>query len=154
MRTITEIYVDADACPVKDEVYRVAGRHGLTTHVVSNGGIRPPSDPLVKLVIVPEGPDAADDWIAERIGAGDIAITADIPLAARCIERGARVLRPNGEAITERSVGMAVANRDLMTHLRETGEISGGPRPFSKGDRSRFLDALETAVQGVLRGRS
>jgi len=154
MRTITEIYVDAGACPVKDEVYRVAGRHGLTTHVVSNGGIRPPSDPLVKLVIVPEGPDAADDWIAERIGAGDIAITADIPLAARCIERGARVLRPNGEAITERSVCMAVANRDLMTHLRETGEISGGPRPFSKGDRSRFLDALETAVQGVLRGRS
>jgi len=154
MRTITEIYVDADACPVKDEVYRVAGRHGLTTHVVSNGGICLPSDPLVKLVIVPEGPDAADDWIAERIGTDDIVVTADIPLAARCIERGARVLRPNGEAITERSVGMVVANRDLMTHLRETGEITGGPRPFSKGDRSRFLDALETAVQGVLRGRS
>jgi len=149
-----EIFVDADACPVKEEVYRVARRHGLTTHVVSNGGIRPPSDPLVTLVIVPEGPDAADDWIAERIGAADIAITADIPLAARCIERGARVLRPNGEAITEQSVGMVVAKRDLMTHLRETGEITGGPRPFSKVDRSRFLDALETAVQGALRGKN
>jgi len=148
-----EIFVDADACPVKEEVYRVAARHGLTTHVVSNGGIRPPSDPLVRMVIVSEGPDAADDWIAERIGGGDIAITTDIPLAARCIERGARVLRPNGEAITEQSVGMAVANRDLMTHLRETGEITGGPRPFAKSDRSRFLNALETMIQAVLRSK-
>jgi len=154
MPAMTEIFIDADACPVKEEIYRVASRHELMTHVVSNGGIRPPGDALVNLVIVPEGPDAADDWIAARIGNGDIAVTADIPLAARCIDKGAQVLKPNGEAITEQSVGLAVANRDLMTHLRETGDISGGPRPFSKGDRSRFLNALETAVQSLLRGIS
>ncbi|MBL6945919.1 MAG: YaiI/YqxD family protein [Rhodospirillales bacterium] len=145
-----EIYVDADACPVKDEVVRVAERHGLKTYLVCDGGIRPSASPLVQLVVVSQGADAADDWIAEHIDANDIAITADIPLAARCIENGARVLRPNGEPITEDSVGMVLATRNLMTDLREAGQITGGPPPFAKKDRSRFLNALETVIQAIL----
>jgi len=147
--TQTEIYVDADACPVKDEVIKVATRHGIKTYMVSDGGIRPYPSPLVELVIVEQGADAADDWIAEHIDDGDIAITSDIPLAARCLERGAQALKPNGEAFTENSIGMALANRELMQGLRESGEITGGPRPFSKRDRSEFLNALEVAVQKV-----
>lgn len=149
---MTEIYVDADACPVKDEVLRVAERHRLKTYLVSNGGIRPPRTPLAELVVVPDGPDAADDWIAERIGPNDVAVTNDVPLASRCIAAGAGVLKPNGQVFTEASIGMAVATRDLMTGLRETGTITGGPAPFSKKDRSRFLDAFETSVRAALKG--
>jgi uncharacterized protein YaiI (UPF0178 family) len=143
---VTEIYVDADACPVKAEVERVAGRHGLIVHIVSNGGIRPSQNPLIKTVIVPEGADAADDWIAERIGAADICVTSDIPLASRCLKTGAAVLRPNGKAFDEASIGMALGMRDLHKHLRETGmqTFNAG---FTRQDRSNFLNALETAIQ-------
>lgn len=148
-----DIYVDADACPVKDEVLRVGGRHGLDVYIVSNGGLRPSADPRVHTVIVGNDPDAADDWIADKIGAGDIAVTNDIPLAARCIDKGARVLAPTGKPFTEESIGMAVAMRDLMTQLRDSGEITGGPGGFTKRDRSRFLQALETEIQAVRRQR-
>lgn len=144
-----EVFVDADACPVKDEVVRVAARHDLTVHMVSNSWMRLPETPLIQRVIVPQGPDAADDWIAERIDAGDIAITSDIPLAARCLKRGARVLGPTGKPFTDDSIGVALAMRDLMAHLRESGEMTGGPEGFSKKDRSRFLSALEEAVRSL-----
>lgn len=142
-----EIFVDADACPVKDEVVRVAARHGLTVHMVSNSWMRLPETPLVQRVVVPEGPDAADDWIAERIGDGDVAITSDIPLADRCLKRGAQVIGSTGRVLTDDSIGMALAMRDLTAHLRESGELTGGPPGFSKKDRSRFLSALEEAVR-------
>ncbi|WP_316976286.1 YaiI/YqxD family protein [Shumkonia mesophila] len=142
-----EIFVDADACPVKDEVLRVAARHGLTVHVVSNSWMRLPETPLIRRVVVAAGPDAADDWIAERIGAGDIAITADIPLASRCLKKGAQAIGPTGKPFTDDSIGTALAMRDLMAHLRDTGEITGGPSAFAKADRSRFLSALEDAVR-------
>ena len=146
-----EIYVDADACPVRDEVIRVADRHELHVHIVCNGGIRPSRDPRVEIVVVSDGPDAADDWIAERIDAGDIAITADIPLAARCLRQGAQVLNHDGKPFTEAGIGMALAMRDLNQTLRETGEISGYNRGFSGRDRSRFLEALENAVRAAKR---
>jgi len=146
-----EIYVDADACPVKAEILRVAERHGLVVHVVSNSGMLLPRNPLFRSVVVSEGPDAADDWIAERIGAGDIAVTADIPLAARCLDRGAAVLQPTGRPFTEAAIGMALAMRDLKAHLRETGAIAGHNPSFGKQDRSRFLGALEEAVQAIRR---
>jgi len=146
-----EIYIDADACPVKDETIKVAERHKMRVIMVCDGGIRPHPSPLVDVVVVASGADAADDWIAERIGAGDIVITNDIPLADRCIKAEARVLRPNGQAISEDAIGMVLATRDLMTDLRETGTITGGPRPFSKQDRSQFLNVLETMVQAVKR---
>lgn len=146
-----EIYIDADACPVKAEALRVAERHGFKTFMVSDGGVRPSTHPLVQIVVVTPGMDAADNWIAEHIGKGDIALTADTPLAARCIAAGAQVLRFNGQPFDEQSIGGALATRDLMTHLRETGEITGGPRPFTKQDRSRFLNALETMVQAAKR---
>jgi uncharacterized protein len=142
-----EIYVDADACPVKDEVLKVAARHGLKTYMVSDGGIRPSQDPAVQIVVVTQGADAADDWIVDTIKAGDITITNDIPLADRCIKNGAVAIRPNGKAFSDDSIGMALATRNLMSDLRETGQITGGPAPFSKQDRSRFLQALETAIQ-------
>ncbi len=148
---MVEIYVDADACPVKDETLRVAGRHGLKTYMVSDGGVRPSRDPMVETVIVSQGADAADDWIAERIGKADVCVTNDIPLAARCLERGALAIKPNGETFTENGIGMALANRELMQGLRETGAITGGPRPFSKADRSEFLNRLETTVQAAKR---
>ncbi|KJS42002.1 MAG: hypothetical protein VR70_04460 [Rhodospirillaceae bacterium BRH_c57] len=148
-----EIYVDADACPVKDEVLRVAERHRLAVHVVSNSWHRGTDGPLVNRVVVPQGSDAADDWIAERIGPGDICITPDIPLAARCIEKGALVLGNTGKPFTPESIGMALAMRDLMTHLRETGEIKGYNPSFGKQDRSRFLQALEDAVQKAVRAQ-
>ena len=125
----------------------VATRHGLKTYMVSDGGIRPSQSTLVELVIVDQGPDAADDWIAEHIQKADICITNDIPLAARCLERGALAIKPNGEPFTDDGIGMALANRELMQGLRESGEITGGPRPFSKTDRSEFLNRLETTVQ-------
>lgn len=146
-----EIYVDADACPVREEVIRVAERHGLVTHMVSDGGLRPDPSPLVHNIVVAQGADAADDWIAEHISPGDIAITNDVPLADRCLKQGAGAIRPNGKAFTEDSIGMAGATRNLMTDLREMGEITGGPAPFSKRDRSQFLQTLEVAVQKSLR---
>lgn len=148
---MVEIYVDADACPVKDEVLRVATRHTLKTYMVCDGGIRPSQNPLVELVIVTQGADAADDWIAEHIKKADICVTNDIPLAARCLENSALAIKPNGERFTDNSIGMALANRELMQDLRETGQITGGPRPFSKADRSEFLNGFETAVQAAKR---
>ena len=146
-----EIFVDADACPVKDEVYRVAGRHGLQVHVVANSFIRVPREPLIAMVVVPAGPDAADDWIAERAGPAAIVVTADIPLASRCVTAGATVLTATGRPFDQDSIGMALATRNLMDHLRGTGEITGGPKPFSPRDRSAFLGALENAVQRLKR---
>jgi len=149
---VSAIYVDADACPVKAEAERVATRHKLTMYVVSNGGIRPSPNPLVETVIVPDGPDVADMWIAERAGRGDVVVTGDIPLAARCVATGARVLRHNGEALTEANIGNQLATRDLMTDLRAADPFrQGGGRPFSKADRSRFLDALEREVRVALK---
>jgi len=149
---LTEIYIDADACPVKAEALRVAERHGVVVHMVGNSWLRMAADnPLVNSIVVPEEPDAADDWIAEHIGAGDIAITADIPLAARCLEAGAQAIGHTGKPFTEASIGNALAMRDLMAHLRDSGEITGGGPSFSKQDRSRFLSALETAVQAARR---
>jgi len=148
---MVEIYIDADACPVKDETVAVAARHGLKTYLVSDGGIRPRREPLVELVIVTQGADAADDWIAENINEHDICVTSDIPLAARCLKRGALALKPNGETFSEDGIGMALANRELMQGLRESGEIIGGPKPFSQSDRSRFLNRLETTVQTAKR---
>jgi len=147
-----EIYVDADACPVKDEVLRVAGRHALVVHMVGNSGFRGVAGPNVNRVVVPPDPDAADDWIAERIGAGDVAVTADIRLAARCLEADAAALGPSGKPFTADNIGMALSMRDLKSHLRETGAIRGGGPVFTKQDRSRFLQALEQAVQAAMRG--
>lgn len=144
------IYVDADACPVKAEVERVATRHRVKVFVVSNGGLRPSQNPLVEMVFVSDGPDVADMWIAERAGPGDVVVTGDIPLAAKCVEAGARVLKHNGEALTTANVGNALATRDLMTDLRAADPFrQGGGRPFSKADRSRFLDALDREVQAT-----
>jgi uncharacterized protein len=143
----TTIYVDADACPVKDEAVRVAERHGLDIHFVSNAFMRLPEGPLIHRVVVAEGPDAADDWIAERIDARDIAVTADIPLAARCLKKGAAVIGPTGKPFTEAGIGMALAMRELSQHLRETGESKGYNASFTRQDRSRFLEALELAVR-------
>ena len=151
LASLPEIFVDADACPVKDEVLKVTARHGLKTIFVSDGGVRPYPSPLVSIVVVSQGADAADDWIVEKIQDGDITITNDIPLADRCFKKGAIAIRPNGIAFTGDSIGMALATRDLMAGLRETGEITGGPPPFSKQDRSRFLQALETAIQAQLK---
>lgn len=148
-----EIYVDGDACPVKDEVLRVAERHGMIVHLVSNRWLRRADNPLVRQVVVAEGLDAADNWIAERIGEGDISVTADIPLAARCLKQGAQVLGPTGKPFTEESIGMALAMRDLMSHLRDTGEVKGYVPNFTKQDRSRFLQALESAIQAVRQGK-
>jgi uncharacterized protein YaiI (UPF0178 family) len=148
---VLEIFVDADACPVKDEIYRVAGRYSLKTWVVTNGWLRVPETPLVQRIVVTEGLDRADDWIADHIGEGDVAITADVPLADRCIKRGARVIAPNGRPFTLDSIGADLASRNLLTALRETGEIRGGGRPFTRQDRSRFLSALDAAVQAIRR---
>ncbi|QYX56648.1 YaiI/YqxD family protein [Roseovarius sp. SCSIO 43702] len=146
------IYVDADACPVKSEVERVGTRHGTRIYIVSNGGLRPSRNPLVETVIVPDGPDVADMWIAERAGPGDVVVTGDIPLAAKCVEAGARVLKHNGEALTQANIGNALATRDLMSDLRAADPFrQGGGRAFSKADRSRFLDALERALRQAAR---
>lgn len=145
------MYVDADACPVKEEVLRVTRRHGLVVHMVSNGWLRLDGDPLVRRVTVPQGPDVADDWIAERAGPRDVVVTADIPLAARCLARGAAVIGPTGRPFTEAGIGSALAMRELSAHLRETGESRGGGPPFSRQNRLRFLDALEREVQAALR---
>jgi uncharacterized protein len=150
----TTIYIDADACPVKDEAVRVAERHGLTIHFVSNAFMRLPEGPLVKRVVVPDGPDAADNWIAERAGKGDIVVTADIPLADRSLKAGAAVIGNTGVPFTTASIGMAMANRELLSNLRAMGEITGGPKPMTPRDRSRFLSALDETIQKLRRQRA
>jgi uncharacterized protein YaiI (UPF0178 family) len=148
------IFVDADACPVKDEIYKVAARYGLKTFVVSNAfmmGV--PRTPLVEQVVVDAGPDVADDWIAERIAPGDIAVTNDIPLAERVLQAGGAALSPKGKPFTTDSIGGAIAQRAIMEQLRSTGEFTGGPKPFDRADRSRFLQALDEAVQKARRRR-
>lgn len=145
------LYVDADACPVKPEIYRVAGRHRVKVFVVSNAFLQVPQDPLIERVVVSSGFDAADDWIAERAGRGAVVITADIPLASRCVKAGAEVIGPTGKPFTEASMGMALATRNLMEDLRAMGEVTGGPRPFSAKDRSAFLSALDVAINRLKR---
>ena len=148
---MTSIYIDADACPVKSEIYRVAERYGLKVHVVSNSYLGVPRDPRIELVVVSDDFDAADNWIAERAGPGDIVITADIPLADRSLKAGAAVIGNTGVPFTTSSIGMAVASRELMSNLRAMGEVTGGPKPMSPRDRSRFLSALDEAVQKLRR---
>ena len=148
MPAMSNIYIDADACPVKDETLRVAARHKLRVYIVSNGGLRPSPHPLVEIVVVDDGPDVADMWIADRIKPGDICITGDIPLAAKCLEAGGRALRHNGDAFTRANIGNQLAMRDLMADLRAADPFrQGSGKPFSKADRSNFLNALEREVQ-------
>jgi uncharacterized protein YaiI (UPF0178 family) len=144
------IYIDADACPVKDEVYRVARRYDMAVKVVANAPLRVPAGPRVELVVCP-GFGAADDWIAEQVGPGDIVITADIPLAARCVAKEARVLGPKGHAFSENDIGSALAMRDLMDELRQGGALTGGPAPMNAKDRSRFLSKLDETINAVRR---
>ena len=145
------IYVDADACPVKDETYRVAARYGIGVFVVANSPILTPRTPGIERAVVAAGPDAADDWIAERAGPGAIVVTADIPLASRCVKAGAEVLAPTGKRFSEDSIGMALATRNLMDHLRETGQATSGPKAFGRRDRSNFLSALDNSVTRLKR---
>jgi len=145
------IYVDADACPVKDEIYRVAERHRLPVSVVAGNFIRVPQDPLIERIAAGSAIDAADDWIAERVGKGDIVITSDIPLASRCVKAGAEVIAPNGKPFTESSIGMTLAVRNLMTDLRSAGEVTGGPKSFAPRDRSAFLSALDRTIRRIQR---
>ncbi|MGD2133542.1 MAG: YaiI/YqxD family protein [Maricaulaceae bacterium] len=145
------IFIDADACPVKDEVYRVAERYQLAVKIVANAWIRTPVDPRHEMVVVEDGPDVADDWIAERAQAGDIVITADIPLADRALKAGAAAISPKGRPFTEDSIGAALAQRAVMDHLRSTGEMTGGPSAFENKDRSRFLSTLDEAVNRSLK---
>ena len=144
--SVPQIYVDADACPVKDEVVRVAGRHHLMVTFVANFGLRPSRDPMVRNIVVPQGADAADDWIVERAAAGDIVVTADIPLARRALDKGAAVLGPTGRPFTPQSIGMALAMRELNQHLRETGESRGLNASYTARDRQSFLQALDEVV--------
>jgi uncharacterized protein YaiI (UPF0178 family) len=147
---VTTLYIDADACPVKTEAEKVATRHKVPMKVVSNGGLRPSQNPLVETVIVPDGPDIADMWIADRATTGDVVVTGDIPLAAKCVEAGARVLKHNGEALTAANIGNVLATRDLMTDLRAADPFrQGGGKGFTKADRSRFLEALERELRAA-----
>jgi hypothetical protein len=150
---VTLIYVDGDACPVKAEVEKVAARHGLCVTIVSNGGLRPSANPLLRHVTVTHGADAADNWIVDHIEAGDIAVTADIPLAARCLDKGARVLGPNGKPFTPEGIGMALGMRDLSRHLRELSSGETHHAGFGKQDRSRFLGELENCIAALKRGQ-
>ncbi len=153
-RFMTEprLFIDADACPVKSEAETVATRHRIRMVLVSNGGIRPSANPLVESVFVPDGPDEADKWIAAQAGPGDVVVTSDIPLAAKCVAAGAAVLKPNGEALTAANIGMALATRDLMADLRSADPFrQGGGRPFSRADRSRFLDTLDRLLRAARR---
>lgn len=145
------IFVDADACPVKEEIYRVSRRYGLVVTVVANSWMRVPGGERVRLQVVGDDLDAADDWIAGEVEEGDIVITADVPLASRCLDRGAAVIGPGGRPFTADTIGEALAVRNLLAGLRETGEVSGGPPPFSKKDRSSFLQRLDEAVQAIRR---
>lgn len=148
---MTVLYVDADACPVKDEAIRVGERHKVPIKFVSNSWMRLPEGDLIERVIVPEGPDEADNWIAERARTGDVVVTADVPLAARCVKTGALVIGPSGKPFSEDGIGMRLAMRDLKTHLREIGEIREGGPSFTKQDRSRFLNQLETTMRAAKR---
>jgi len=147
------VYLDADACPVKDETYRVARRHEVRVLVVSNAPLYVPKDPLIEMVVVKGGFDSADDWIVERIGVRDVAVTTDIPLAERCLKAGARVLSPRGHPFTEDAIGEALATRALMDMLRQSGEFGGGPSAFSRVDRSRFLSKLDETLHAIRRAR-
>ncbi len=147
------VFIDADACPVKEEVYKVAGRYGLKTFVVSNAFMQIPVSPMIERVIVEAGPDVADDWIAQRTEEGDLVITNDIPLAERVLAAGGAAIAPNGRAFTRDSIGSAIAQRAIMEQIRSTGEITGGPKPFAAVDRSRFLQAMDQAIQQDLRRR-
>lgn len=146
-----QLYVDADACPVKDEVYRVAKRHGLKVHVVANSRINVPRDPLFAAVVVSGRFDAADDWIVEQVMPWDITITSDIPLAARCLAKGSRVLDARGKPFTQDSIGDALASREISAFLRDMGEMGTGPKPYTPKDRSRFLGTLENQIQALLK---
>jgi uncharacterized protein YaiI (UPF0178 family) len=150
-RSLLHIFVDADACPVKKEVYRVASRYGLQVTLVANAWMRIPMEPWIALEVVGDEFDAADDWIVDHARAHDIVITADIPLARRCLMQGARVLGPTGRPFTEDNIGQAVATRDLLSELRSAGETTGGPPPLKKRDRSRFLQRLDEAIQSIRR---
>ena len=145
------LFVDADGCPVKEEVYRVAGRHGLEVHIVANSWMRVPDDDRVHSVVVEGGFDAADDWIVEQVAADDVVISADIPLASRCLAKGAAVLGPRGREFTDDNIGDALASRELQSHLRDMGNVTGGPPPFERRDRSRFLQRLEDIIQRIRR---
>ena len=152
---MTRVFIDADACPVRAETLRVADRHSLQVYVVSNGGIRPDPHPLVETVIVPDGPDVADMWIADRVQPGDICVTGDIPLAARIIENGGKAIKHNGETFTAANIGNALAMRDLMTDIRAANPLNqgGGSKGFTKQDRSRFLDNLDRVIRSALRAQ-
>ena len=151
---IPRIYVDADACPVKDEIYRVAIRLSVPVRVVAGNFIRVPADPLIERVAAGSGMDTADNWIAERAGDGDIVITADIPLASRCVKAGCEVIAPNGKPFSEASIGMTLAMRNLMTDLRSSSEITSGPKSFSPRDRSAFLSTLDQTIRRIQRRRA
>lgn len=147
------IFIDADACPVKQEVYRVAKRYGLKVTLVANSWMRTPEEPGIALEVVKDDFDAADDWIVDRSGPDDIVITADILLAGRCLQEGARVIGPTGKPFTEENIGAAIATRELLAELRVTGEVAGGPPPMDKRDRSRFLQQLDQEIQSIRRSR-
>ena len=151
---LTKIFVDGDGCPVKDETYRVAARYRVPVALVANSRLYVPEDLDVQMVLVDRGPDVADDWIVENVRPGDVVVTGDIPLAARCLKAGAHVLGTNGRIFSEASIGNLVATRDLKAYLREGGVMSGGPAPMAAKDRSRFLSKLDELVQAGLRGRS
>ncbi|MBZ0271511.1 YaiI/YqxD family protein [bacterium] len=148
---MTAIYIDADGCPVKDEIYRASAKYKLTVFVVSNKFMNTPLDERIRSVIVERGPDVADDWIAERAGPGDVVVTGDIPLADRCLKRGARVIDTRGREFTGDTIGGQMATRDLMDHLRMAGAITGGPPPLAKNDRSKFSSKLHETIQAALR---
>jgi hypothetical protein len=150
---VTRIYIDGDACPVKAEAYRVAERYGVPVSLVANSWINHPRHPWLEMVVVDAGPDIADDWIAERAGPGDIVVTADLPLADRALKAGAQAIGPTGRPFTPDSIGSALAGRLVGEHLRSIGETTGGPKPFAAGDRSRFLQTLDQAVQKARRAK-
>ena len=152
---MTEIYIDGDACPVREEVYRVADRLNLIVHVVSNGSrpIRPPADPRIRMVTVSEGADIADDWIAERITAADLCVTSDIPLASRCLAKGARAIAASGRVWTSDNIGSALVGREIGYAMREAGHVTRGPAPMTKADRSKFLEALDRELRAAMRPR-
>jgi uncharacterized protein YaiI (UPF0178 family) len=151
---LLHIFIDADACPVKQEVYRVASRYHLEVTLVANSRMRFPDERWIALEVVKDGLDAADNWIVEHVQTDDIVVTSDIPLASRCIKKGTRVIGTTGKPFTEDNIGMAVASRDLMSELRSAGEITGGPPPLTKRDRSRFLEQLDNVIQSILREHS
>jgi uncharacterized protein len=150
---LSEIFVDADCCPVKEEIYRVAKRYELKVTMVANSQVNIPDETWLEMIVVSERFDAADDWIVEHIAKDDIVVSGDIPLASRCIKKGARVVGPKGHVFTANSIGTTLANRDLMSHLRDIGIMTGGPAPFTRRDHSRFLRSLDGIVQAILNGK-